>query len=1434
MKPAARLTDMTVHGGVITSPGAARTMIEMLPAARVTDMHTCPMQTPGTPPIPHVGGPIIMGSFTVFIEFLPAARIMDQCICVGPPDQIAKGAMKTLIGDGGGGGGGAMVTMPQAPGMDMPGVPAIPSPDAPAASAGVSNGSADIQQCTTEGDPVDVATGRMVFFTEDFALTGSPAFTFRRFYSSSNSPERSLMGFGWNCSLSERIEIHEEALVYINWQGRRILFPHIALDETIHHLDEHIALSRTLEFYELLLPDGNTLHFERPPGIPIARLKEIRDASYRVLRLDYRGNMARCLTDTFGNQYLFESLDGISLHAIKFRAENATTETYLARYDYDSNGNLTAATDAVGQTARYYYDQNHRLIQKVDRNGYAFFFQYDTLNRCTRTWGQDGLFDQTFVYTVEGEEAVTIVRDSQNRETRYYYNMLGLVTRSVDAAGNMQTFEYAGTAMTKHTDALERSAEFQYDKFGRVTGYKSPAGCESKAEYGPDGSAVLTDGEGNIVLRQRSDDSLTIALPDAPAPLEQLTMDRRERTISVDDGAGNLTKYVYDQADRVIEIIYPMGQKYRYQYDARGNQTAVIDPTGAVIRFVYDAMGRVLGVQREGGSAFQFHYHGEGELSHFVDGNGRTARYEYEGFDRLSAVVNPLGQRVRYQYDNANHLRKIVDARSAEIVFDYDDLGRLQRILYPDGFSEVFEYDRAGQLRRMTDRSGLVNEFVYDPDGRVTSIQYADGRLEFAYDKNGRLVRASGGNSTVAYAYDGYGRIVREEQDGIGVAYVYGDNGQLARLELPGGEQIVYEYDPNGNLATLTDWDGRRHLFEHTDTGEIKTHRFPNGMIARYTYNRLGLPVQVGVGRERDPRPTALCAYRYDGNDNLTEIADNGLGRVQYRYDGAGRLIESQHDDPDRSEQFDYDASGNLTTIAGASGFSYDYFNRLQGGPGVRCQSDARGNVTLLEVEGQGTLRLTYNARNQLARANLPDGSVAEYAYDPFGRRILKKHRGAETRYFWVGDTMVHEETTGAIEEMRDYLYLPGEVPTPLAIRVNGTTFCVHADHRGAPTRVTNGQGNLVWLADYSGYGQARIRVNDLPHALRFPGQYFDAETGLHYNRARYYSPAVGRYLSVDPKEFAEGVHFFAYADNDPVNLSDPLGMAVGSQKKRKPQGPPPPTRNKVKTGKPNPAAMTPQQQQQVVKEAKQSGKQTVGKKGCTGDFPKGTDVSNVSDIGKKHDPDQLIRDVGTNRQSAEIKMPEETFDQTGMEDQKTLLDEGQQDFKSIDKRAKEKAAKGEIPSTPEAIANFKAAERKKAGEKVAQAGAEAYARQMGYTPVLEWNNSSERPQGFDAVYEDAHGNLVVIEAKSNNSPRHANASGVVQGTIPWVTEVASKIWPDCTQGKGSSNARECETAGKILQAIPQKKVRIETVRVIHDQGKLDRAKVACVDGALP
>ena len=104
--PAARVGDMTAHGGVISGPGVTTVLIEKMPAATMGDMHTCPMATPGTPPVPHVGGPITKGSSGVMIGKKPAARVGHLATCVGPPSSIIKGATSVMIGEAGGGGGG--------------------------------------------------------------------------------------------------------------------------------------------------------------------------------------------------------------------------------------------------------------------------------------------------------------------------------------------------------------------------------------------------------------------------------------------------------------------------------------------------------------------------------------------------------------------------------------------------------------------------------------------------------------------------------------------------------------------------------------------------------------------------------------------------------------------------------------------------------------------------------------------------------------------------------------------------------------------------------------------------------------------------------------------------------------------------------------------------------------------------------------------------------------------------------------------------------------------------------------------------------------------------------------------------------------------------------------------------------------------------------
>jgi RHS repeat-associated protein len=206
---------------------------------------------------------------------------------------------------------------------------------------------------------------------------------------------------------------------------------------------------------------------------------------------------------------------------------------------------------------------------------------------------------------------------------------------------------------------------------------------------------------------------------------------------------------------------------------------------------------------------------------------------------------------------------------------------------------------------------------------------------------------------------------------------------------------------------------------------------------------------------------------------------------------------------------------------------------------------DAAGNLTEERRGKAGRLvsRYAYDSDNRLIRAETPDG-VSQYRYDPLGRRIAKVTPDGETRFVYDGAKLLQETRA---EQCRTYLFEPGGF-RPLACidQVGGAAsqvYYYHLDHLGTPRELTDAAGKIVWSARYRAYGALALAdVADIDNPLRFQGQYFDAETGLHYNLHRYYDPQAGRFIHQDPIGLTGGVNLFQYAVN-PVNWVDPLGL---------------------------------------------------------------------------------------------------------------------------------------------------------------------------------------------------------------------------------------------------------------------------------------------------
>uniref|UniRef100_UPI001A93885D RHS repeat-associated core domain-containing protein n=1 Tax=Pseudomonas sp. FW305-33 TaxID=2751337 RepID=UPI001A93885D len=289
--------------------------------------------------------------------------------------------------------------------------------------------------------------------------------------------------------------------------------------------------------------------------------------------------------------------------------------------------------------------------------------------------------------------------------------------------------------------------------------------------------------------------------------------------------------------------------------------------------------------------------------------------------------------------------------------------------------------------------------------------------------------------------------------------------------------------------------------------------------------------------------------YAYSTNGNLDRLTDTRHGQRSYHYDPLNRLIRVRHTRDQPPESFAHDPAGNLL-MHDRPGPSTVKGNRLLRQGDRHYDYDAFGNL-IRERRGTGQKRVTeyrYDCQHRLIGVTLPNGSQATYRYDAFGRRISKTVDGKTTEFFWQGDHLIAESSR---EHYRSYVYEPGSF-RPLAM-LDGKgpdqacPFYYQLDHLGTPQELTDYSGDIVWAARYTAYGRLTRLNRDthqvLDQPLRFQGQYFDAETGLHYNRHRYYNPDVGRYLTPDPSKLAGGLNGYQYTRN-PTGWVDPLGLS--------------------------------------------------------------------------------------------------------------------------------------------------------------------------------------------------------------------------------------------------------------------------------------------------
>ncbi len=373
--------------------------------------------------------------------------------------------------------------------------------------------------------------------------------------------------------------------------------------------------------------------------------------------------------------------------------------------------------------------------------------------------------------------------------------------------------------------------------------------------------------------------------------------------------------------------------------------------------------------------------------------------------------------------------------------------------------------------------------------------------------------------------------------------YEYDNLGQLSHCRLPDGSKLDYRHQPGGRLNSI-DLNGSR-LTTHQFNAGREQQRQQGLLLSQYQYDEQGR-LQAHTVSQQD-RNLFRRRYAYDANGNLAGIDDSRKGNRSYHYDPLDRLINVRGTTP---ESFAHDPAGNLlgqgdqptANLANIKG------NRLLMQGDRHYDYDAHGNL-IRERRGAGQKLVTeyrYDCQHRLIVVSLPGGSTASYKYDAFGRRIAKTVDGHTAEFLWQGERLIAES---ADNRYRSYIYEPGSF-RPLAMLdgegpLKATPFYYQLDHLGTPQELTDYSGEIMWSAKYRAYGNlAALDVAEIDNPLRFQGQYFDAETGLHYNRHRYYNPGTGRFfLTPDPIKLAGGLNNYQYVPN-PTGWVDPLGLS--------------------------------------------------------------------------------------------------------------------------------------------------------------------------------------------------------------------------------------------------------------------------------------------------
>lgn len=850
------------------------------------------------------------------------------------------------------------------------------------------------------------------------------------------------------------------------------------------------------------------------------------------------------------------------------------THSITASYAGDANNQASSAPAAAvtigaraGMTWQYGYDSMGRMNTAVDPNGLATYYYYDALGRRVQTQQPPNT----------GATAPTV--------TQFTYDHVGGGVGSTD-------LNFADVALLLHADGSDNSTSIPDSSVLARSVVARGAAKLSTAQKQFGSASMVFDGASDVsaadttMARFGTGDWTVEGWVRYNGPTSSANYDT---FFSVGDGSTRvmlrLADWGYGNALQLLAMIggsYPFTnatigktefqntQKHVVMQRRGSNIEAWVD--GVLTNTVSVPSLNLAGSQTTIGSNFQTQYfHGNIDEVRVTKG---VARY-------VGAFTPPASAFPDTAPDNNPYTESVIDPRALPTTYAIDGQGNVRTERSPDRGTIQSMYDANGNLLTSTDARGKTTTYTYDLLDRVISATYASGTpTTFEYDGGatpvpgaaGQLTKMSDESGQTLYAYDALGRLTSKAVT-IGaktfkVSYTWGDTGialdKLTSITYPSGSQVNYTYDAKGSLNAITatpasgggavsllsqityNADRQVQSWQWSD-GTVRTISYDDaGNMASYTLgNPAGSGAQGGVLRQlqRDAAgritgythvnragavPALDQSFAYDNLDRLVS-ATTATGTIGYTYDATGNRTAKTAGGTVYPNTIDT-VSNKLLTVQDAAGTS-------------PVSYDAAGNVT-----GDGTNTYTYSDRGRMATAS--PGSLG-FAYNGMGQRALKQGPAigptpGNTYYVYDEAGQLLGEYDGNGNPVYETVYLRS---APVGVLKSSGVYNVYSDQIDTPRIITAQDQTIAWRWDAAeAFGATAPDQNPSGAGAfvfnhRFPGQVFDAETGLNQNWNREYRAIWGRYVQSDPVGLSGGINTYMYSYGGPIDKADATGL---------------------------------------------------------------------------------------------------------------------------------------------------------------------------------------------------------------------------------------------------------------------------------------------------